>query len=36
MNNVDPVALLTLTFKRIANPWPSAELDALMLWHYNA
>jgi hypothetical protein len=36
MNDVDPVAWLTLTLERIANQWPSAELDALMPWNYNA
>ena len=30
MNNVDPVAWLTQTLKRMANQWPSAELDDLM------
>ena len=35
MNDVDPVAWLTLTLERIANQWPSAELDALMPWNYN-
>ena len=36
MNDVDPVAWLTLTLERIANQWHSAELDALMPWNYNA
>ena len=36
MNNVDPVTWLTLTLERIANQWPSAEIDALMPWNYNA
>jgi hypothetical protein len=36
INDVDPVAWLTLIVKRIANQWPSAERDALMPWHYNA
>ncbi|SFK90322.1 IS66 C-terminal element, partial [Loktanella salsilacus] len=36
MNDVDPVAWLTLTLERIANQWPSAELDALMPWNYSA
>ncbi|WJS86450.1 transposase domain-containing protein [Paracoccus sp. TOH] len=36
MNNVDPVAWLTQTLERIANKWPSAEIDALMPWNYKA
>lgn len=36
MNDVDPLARLTLTLERIANQWPSAELDALMQWNHNA
>jgi transposase len=36
MNNVDPVAWLTQTLERIANQWPSAEIDALMPWNYKA
>ncbi|SFL65803.1 IS66 C-terminal element, partial [Loktanella salsilacus] len=36
MNDVDPVAWLTLTLERIANQWPSAELDALTPWNYSA
>jgi hypothetical protein len=36
MNNVDPVAWLTQTMERIANQWPSAEIDALMPWNYKA
>jgi transposase len=34
MNNVDPAAWLTQTLERIANQWPSAEIDALMPWNY--
>ncbi len=34
MNNVDPVAWLTQTLERIANAWPSSEIDALMPWNY--
>uniref|UniRef100_UPI00111C557F transposase domain-containing protein n=1 Tax=Ensifer aridi TaxID=1708715 RepID=UPI00111C557F len=34
MNNVDPVAWLTQTLERIANAWPSSEIDALMAWNY--
>jgi len=34
MNNGDPVAWLTQTLERIANQWPSAEIDALMPWNY--
>ena len=34
MNNVDPVAWLTQTLGRIANLWPSAEINALMPWNY--
>ncbi|MGG7518068.1 IS66 family transposase [Allorhizobium undicola] len=34
MNNVDPQAWLTLNLERIANGWPSCNLDALMPWSY--
>lgn len=34
MNNVDPVAWLTQTLERLANQWPSAEIDALIPWNY--
>jgi transposase len=34
MNHVDPAAWLTQTLGRIANQWPSAEIDALMPWNY--
>jgi hypothetical protein len=30
MNNVDPLAWLTQTLERIANGWPSSEIDALI------
>lgn len=30
MNNVDPWAWLTQTLKRIANGWPSSDVEALM------
>ncbi|AQZ51896.1 IS66 family transposase [Martelella mediterranea] len=36
MNNVDPNAWLTQTLERIANGWPSSEIDALMPWNYHA
>jgi transposase len=36
MNDVDPLAWLTLALERIANQWPNAEIDALMPWNYNA
>jgi hypothetical protein len=36
MNNVDPVAWLTQTLERIANQWPSAEINDLTPWNYNA
>ncbi len=36
MNDVGPVAWLTLPLERIANQWPSAELDALTPWNYSA
>ncbi|MBB4423704.1 hypothetical protein GGD66_002248 [Bradyrhizobium sp. CIR48] len=36
MNNVDPFAWLTLTLQRIANGWPSSEIDALMPWNHAA
>jgi transposase len=34
MNNVDPTAWLTQTLERIANQWPSSEIDTLMPWNY--
>lgn len=34
MNNVDPLAWLTQTLERIANGWPSSEIEALMPWNY--
>lgn len=36
MNNVDPLAWLTQTLERIANAWPSSEIDKLMRWNYRA
>lgn len=36
MNNVDPNAWLTQTLRRIANQWPSSDIDALMPWNYRA
>lgn len=36
MNNVDPLAWLTLTLQHIANGWPSSEIDAMMPWNYAA
>ncbi|RVO10615.1 IS66 family transposase, partial [Sinorhizobium meliloti] len=36
MNNLDPLAWLTQTLERIANGWPSSEIDALMPWNYAA
>ncbi|MGY4230102.1 hypothetical protein ACVMIH_007463 [Bradyrhizobium sp. USDA 4503] len=36
MNNVDPFAWLALTLQRVANGWPSSELDALMPWNHAA
>jgi transposase len=36
MNNVDPLAWLTLTLTRIANGWLSSQIDALMPWNYKA
>ncbi|WP_301005095.1 transposase domain-containing protein [Mesorhizobium sp.] len=30
MNNVDPLAWLSQTLKRLANGWLSSEIDALM------
>uniref|UniRef100_UPI00292ECEC7 IS66 family transposase n=1 Tax=Bradyrhizobium sp. 33ap4 TaxID=3061630 RepID=UPI00292ECEC7 len=36
MNNVDPFAWLAVTLQRIANGWPSSELDALMPWNHAA
>ena len=34
MNNIDPQAWLSRTLERIANGWPSSDLDALMPWNY--
>lgn len=34
MNNIDPLAWLTLTLTRIANRWPSHQTDALMPWNF--
>jgi transposase len=34
MNDVDPNAWLTQTLQRLANHWPSSEIDALMPWNY--
>jgi hypothetical protein len=36
MNNVDPVVWLTLTLTRIANGWPSSQIEALMPWNFKA
>lgn len=36
MNDVDPLAWLTLTLQRIANGWPNTEIDVLMPWNYAA
>lgn len=36
MNNVDPFAWFALTLQRIANGWPSSEIDALMPWNHAA
>ncbi|MBP1299638.1 MULTISPECIES: IS66 family transposase [Bradyrhizobium] len=36
MNNIDPFAWLAVTLQRIANGWPSSELDALMPWNHAA
>ncbi|WHS96712.1 MULTISPECIES: IS66 family transposase [Sinorhizobium] len=36
MNNVDPLAWLIQTLERIANGWPSSEIEALMPWNYAA
>ncbi len=36
MNDVDPTAWLTQTLQRIANQWPSSDIDALMPWNYRA
>jgi hypothetical protein len=34
MNSVNPTAWLTPILERIANQWPSTEIDALMPWNY--
>lgn len=36
MNAIDPQAWLTQTLERLANGWPSSEIDALMPWNYQA
>jgi transposase len=36
MNNVDPFAWLAQTLERIANGWPSSQIDAIMPWNYKA
>jgi transposase len=36
MNAVDPQAWLTQALERLANGWPSSEIDALMPWNYTA
>ncbi len=36
MNNIDPLAWLAQTLERMANGWPSSEIDALMPWNYAA
>jgi len=33
-DNINPLASLTQTLERIANGWPSSEIDALMPWNY--
>ncbi|MGF6159299.1 hypothetical protein M2267_004571 [Ensifer sp. KUDG1] len=34
MNNIDPLNWFSQTLERIANGWPSSEIDALMPWNY--
>ncbi|MBB4346186.1 hypothetical protein GGE56_007675 [Rhizobium leguminosarum] len=34
INAIDPQAWLTQTLERLANGWPSSEIDALMPWNY--
>jgi len=34
MNDVDPLAWMTLTLARIANRWPNSEIEALMPWNH--
>ncbi len=36
MNDVDAFAWLTLTLERIANRWPSSEIDVLVPWNHAA
>jgi transposase len=36
MNEVDPLAWLSLTLQRIANGWPFSQIEKLMPWNYNA
>ncbi|WP_375167183.1 MULTISPECIES: transposase domain-containing protein [unclassified Bradyrhizobium] len=35
-NADDPLAWLALTLQRIANGWPSGEIDVLMPWKHAA
>lgn len=36
LHPIMPQAWLTLILKRIANGWPSSDLEALMPWNYEA
>jgi transposase len=36
MNDVDPLAWLSLTLQRIANGWPFSQIEKLMPWNYTA
>jgi transposase len=36
MNEVDPQTWLSQILKRLANRWPSSEIEAIMPWNYAA
>lgn len=36
MNQVDPHAWLTQTLERIANGWPTSDINALIPWNYQS
>jgi transposase len=36
LNDVDPLTWLAQTLQRIANGWPSSQIEKLMPWNYKA
>lgn len=34
MNDVDPLAWLAQTLTRIANRWPTSDIEQLMPWNF--